>query len=114
MSDDAVRPADITVKRDEHVAIEFGDGRTFTYGLAELRQHCPCAHCRGRRDQGQLPWDPAHIDELRITDAELTGGWGIRLEWQDGHGTGIYPWEHLRAWGEQGEAPFGADSGLGS
>ena len=33
-----------------------GDGTTTVFGLEELRVNCPCAECRGRREQGQPAW----------------------------------------------------------
>jgi DUF971 family protein len=48
------------------------------------------------------PW----IDEGRpitVTDAELSGAWGLSLDWSDGHSTGIYAWEKLRSWVDAGQ-----------
>jgi DUF971 family protein len=49
---------------------------------------------------------------LRIDNAELHGAWGLSVTWNDGHSTGIYPFESLRRWRE-GDGGFGPDSGLG-
>jgi DUF971 family protein len=49
---------------------------------------------------------------LRIEDANLHGAWGLLIAWNDGHATGIFPFESLRRWDESGSA-FGPDSGLG-
>lgn len=104
---------DITVKRDEYVAVLFGDGRQCRFDLLELRLNCPCATCRGMRDAGVDVWPgPASPQPLRIEGAELVGAWGLGLAWNDGHATGIYPWESLRRWCEAGRPSFPADSGL--
>lgn len=104
---------DITVKRDEYVEVRFGDGRTCRFGLAELRVNCPCAECRGIREAGEEPGlRPASAAPLRIEDAQLVGAWGLGLAWNDGHATGIYPWESLRRWCEAGRPRFRPDSGL--
>ena len=42
-------------------------------------------------------------DSITITDAELSGAWGLSLDWSDGHSTGIYAWEKLRAWVDAGQ-----------
>lgn len=106
--------ADVTVDRDAGVTIEFVDGHRCTFGLEELRQACPCAGCRGARDKGETPWPTARSPlPLTITDAELVGAWGLRPTWNDGHGTGIYPWDALRAWCDSGKASYPRDSGLG-
>ena len=38
--------------------------------------------------------DPA----TRVGLTELVGAWGISFTWNDGHATGIYPWDALRRW----------------
>lgn len=53
------------------------------------------------RDQPVAP----RIDEgeaITIADAELSGAWGLSLDWSDGHSTGIYAWEKLREWVDTG------------
>lgn len=41
-------------------------------------------------------------EAITITDAELSGAWGLNLDWSDGHSTGIYAWEKLRTWVDTG------------
>jgi DUF971 family protein len=58
-------------------------------------------------------------DSITITDAELSGAWGLSLDWSDGHSTGIYAWEKLRAWVDAGQVGTidhagGDDAGGGS
>lgn len=106
-------PATIDVARDEAVTITFVDGRVARFDLETLRKGCPCAACRGLRDQGLPAWPrPGSPTPLRIENAELHGAWGLVITWNDGHSTGIFPFESLRRWHEEGSA-FGPDSGLG-
>ncbi|MGI9031253.1 MAG: gamma-butyrobetaine hydroxylase-like domain-containing protein, partial [Ilumatobacteraceae bacterium] len=37
---------------------------------------------------------------LRVEQADLHGAWGLNITWNDGHATGIYPFEMLRRWHE--------------
>ena len=112
--DDRIQVRDVTVDRASGVTVVFGDGLTYSYDLLELRLNCPCAGCRGARDQGQSPWagsdDPT---SLSIADAELHGAWGLGIEWNDGHRTGIFPWEALRRWADDGRPSLTPDSGRG-
>lgn len=104
---------EVTVARDREVTVVFEDGRTCRFGLEELRVHCPCAACRGVREQGGVPWpQPSSPRPLAVRTAELVGAWGLGIEWNDGHATGIYPWESLRRWCERGAPAFTPDSGL--
>lgn len=105
-------PETIDVARDEGVTIRFADGHVVQFDLATLRRGCPCATCRGLRDRGQPAWPrPNSPTPLRVEHAELHGAWGLVFTWNDGHATGIYPFESLRRWHEDGA--FGPDSGLG-
>ena len=38
---------------------------------------------------------------LRIQTAQQVGNWGLNVGWNDGHPTGIYTWEVLRAWDDE-------------
>jgi DUF971 family protein len=92
-------PASVDVDRERGVTLTWPDGPVTELGLEELRLRCPCAECRGRREQGRPIWPlPTSPRPLRITDAQLVGGWGLGLTWNDGHSTGIYSWTLLRHW----------------
>jgi len=110
--DDRSQPVDLVVRRDEGVTITFADGHVAAFNLMELRLGCPCATCRSLRDQGEDTWPrPGSPTPLRIEDAALHGAWGLNIIWNDGHRTGIFPFEALRRWSDGGPA-FGPDSGL--
>ena len=95
---------DVVVDRAHGVTVSFDDGVTCAFTLSELRAWCPCATCRGQREQGLVSWPPPERPDAEVTvaAADLVGAWGISFEWSDGHGTGIYPWERLRAWYDHG------------
>jgi DUF971 family protein len=90
---------DIDIDRERSVTITFDDGVVCEFGLEQLRVACPCATCRSWRDRGETSWPrPGQGTDLRVEDAELVGAWGLSLTWNDGHSTGIYPWDALRDW----------------
>ncbi len=90
----------IEVDRTKHVHIEFADGVTATFDLAPLRLACPCAECNARRQRGESVSILAETkpDDVAITEAAMAGNWGLNLDWNDGHSTGIYAFEKLRQW----------------
>jgi DUF971 family protein len=94
-------PSSIEVDRGEAITLTWEDGSESRYPLEELRVNCPCAECRGLRER-QLPvWPkPSSPLPLRIETAELVGGWGLTLTWNDGHSTGIFAWSLLRFWAD--------------
>ena len=111
--EDRYEPSNIDVVREEGVSLTYLDGHEARFDLVTLRQGCPCATCRGLRDRGDQAWPrPGSPEPLRIDDAQLHGAWGLAITWNDGHTTGIYPFEALRKW-DEGRAAFPPDSGLG-
>ena len=112
--DERYEPRTIDVDRDEAVTITFHDGHVARFDLLMLRRNCPCATCRGLRDRGEEPWPrPGSPSPLAVGDANLHGAWGLVITWNDGHSTGIYPFETLRRWSDGEHRVFGPDSGLG-
>ena len=111
--DERYEPATINVERDTAVTLTFLDGHVARFDLLTLRKGCPCATCRGLRDRGEMAWPrPDSPTPLRIESAGLHGAWGLAISWNDGHATGIFPFESLRRW-DEGERAFPPDSGLG-
>ncbi len=92
-------PVTVDVDREHGVTLTWDDGHVSRFTLEELRLRCQCARCRGMRQEGQAAW-PAAGDPLplRVESAEQVGNWGLGIDWNDGHTTGIYTWEVLRAW----------------
>jgi len=98
-----MRPHDIgaiEVDRTKHVKIEFADGVIATFELPALRLACPCAECNSRRQKGTSVSIMAETkpDDVEITEAAMAGAWGLNLDWNDGHSTGIYAFENMRRW----------------
>ncbi len=98
---------DVTIERNRGIRLTFDDGAVCEFPLAELRAACPCATCRSRRDAGRPASDQAP-ESLAIADAEFVGAWGLSVRWNDGHDTGIYPWDSLRRWHDEGVAVDGS------
>ncbi|HEY3485852.1 MAG TPA: DUF971 domain-containing protein [Ilumatobacteraceae bacterium] len=92
---------DVEVDRAREVRVTYDDGVVAAFSVVALREACPCAGCRGRRERGLT----ARVDpgrDVTIIDASLHGNWGIAIRWSDGHDTGIHSWSNLRAWWDAG------------
>ncbi len=106
----ATRPRNITVERASGVLqIEWADGVFSTYPLVWLRKHCPCASCREERHDAVLNTDPLKLmsgplPSAEVAGAELMGNYALRMQWRDGHDSGIYAFSALRAaWDAAGD-----------
>jgi DUF971 family protein len=94
-------PTAVELDRTSGLSITWADGAETSFGLEDLRRNCTCAECRGRREQGQEIWPTRGAPQpLEAVGAELVGGWGLSIRWNDGHDTGIYAWGVLRAWAD--------------
>ena len=106
------RPAKIELGAEELVIL-WKDGRESRHALTALRRNCPCATCRGLREEPgvEAPAAPApgELPLLTATAATATaqarswepvGRYGLRICWADGHDHGIYTFEALRGQGE--------------
>ncbi len=61
-----------------------------------LRGECPCASCRNEWTGARI-LDPASIrPDLKLEAMEPVGNYAIRFAWNDGHGSGLYTWDHLQ------------------
>ncbi len=88
-------------KASATLRLVFGDGHECRFDLAEVRANCPCAGCRGARDRGR-PVAPDRPEASAVADARLHGAWGLSITWGDGHQAGIFPWEAMRRWCDEG------------
>jgi DUF971 family protein len=87
--------------------IDWVDGHKSTYPHAVLRGYCPCAGCQGH--EGPIRFHPPSDSLQELEDIELVGNYAVRLQWFDGHGSGLYSFRYLRALCQCTEcAPVGA------
>ena len=82
------------------LALAFSDGEEFFLPLALLRDACPCAQCQGEPDAMGRVYRP--VREVGDRGYELMSldrvcGYALQMKWGDGHGSGIYSYQLLRA-----------------
>ena len=96
-------PEHIAISKSTGIKIDWKDGHHSEYGLQYLRDQCPCATCTNgpKGHPGTSPAKPANPFQmyqpaLKMLGAEPVGNYAIRIDWSDGHKTGIYSYEHFR------------------
>ena len=101
-------PTKLQLASDGLLEIQWSDGQRRQYTVRQLRDNCPCATCREKRQQPATPvllpvLSAAEAQPLRITGMNPVGNYAYSIGFSDGHRTGIYTLEQLRELGE--EAP---------
>jgi len=99
----ATDPEHIAISKSKGVKIDWKDGHHSEYGLQYLRDKCPCATCTGahgtppRQPEAENP-SPFQMYKptLKMLGVEPVGNYAIRINWSDGHNSGIYSYEHFR------------------
>lgn len=95
-------PKKLDLKKDRGLTIEWADGTTSYYTIAYLRKFSPSADARQLREEMAqnpltvLPPGFASAGTLTATGAEMVGNYALRIDFSDGHNTGIYSWDYLR------------------
>ncbi len=93
---DAPRKMALDLKA-QRFTVDWQDGHRSVFGAGYLRFVCPCANCRGHAP-GQVPppaWDA--VKGVRILDATPVGSYAVQFVFSDGHSSGIYSFDRLRA-----------------
>jgi DUF971 family protein len=81
---------------NKELKIVWSDGHESIYPFFYLRQECHCALCvEEGTSKGILKRDsvPKDLEGLKVS---LVGQYAIRIDFGDGHTTGIYPFSRLR------------------
>ena len=104
-------PEHIAISKSKGMHIDWADGHRSEFKLAYLRDECPCATCTGAH--GTVPQktnyaaesedgiDPAnpfkmYTPKLKMLKVEPVGNYAVRIDWSDGHNSGIYSFDYLR------------------
>ena len=89
------RPVDIAhVTADNQLVVTWDDGQVSRLPVPYLRAWCPCAGCQGH---GVTVRYRDHGSDVRVQGLYEMGAYALGIRFSDGHDTGIYTWQWLRA-----------------
>jgi DUF971 family protein len=86
-------------KARAELLISFDDGVEFTLPYELLRVESPSAETKGHGSENPPP--PEKKRRIDVTGAEPVGRYALRIQFSDGHNTGLYTWAYLRELAEQ-------------
>lgn len=86
----------ISQQDERTLAITWTDGRQSLYDVVELRRQCPCALCVDETT-GERKLNPEEVPQsVRPVVIESVGRYAVKIEFTDGHRTGLYSYQLLR------------------
>lgn len=106
-TDPRTRPTAIELIGETGMEIAWADGHRGRFTADRLRAECPCASCRqestGRGEVAitigaPLPVLPKRArGGMSLRSVEPVGYYAVRITFSDGHDTGLFSFDYLRA-----------------
>jgi DUF971 family protein len=90
----------LKLEKARQLEVDWDDGTQSIYPIAYLRKFCPCAACKVDRENQKK--SRLHVmssfseGPVTVSSAEKVGNYALKLNWSDGHASGIYSYEYLR------------------
>lgn len=79
--------------RSQILELGYADGQLFELNAEFLRVHSPSAEVRGHSPgEEKLQYG---MQNVKIKAVDPQGNYAIRLQFNDGHNSGIYSWDYL-------------------
>jgi DUF971 family protein len=97
MSDERNLPTEISQADADCLRIRWKDGHESLYPVRLLRLSCRCALCVEEFTGRPLLREENVPQDVRPVSISPVGRYAIQFSWTDGHDSGIYTFEHLRA-----------------
>lgn len=92
-------PIEIRETSPTELSITWADQHVSKFTYVWLRENCPCALCRALHRQGGVEDVLASMvrPDIFPRNIETVGRYALTFAWNDGHDTGIYTFDMLRA-----------------
>jgi DUF971 family protein len=86
-------------EEQRQLLLSWSDGHESVHHWEALRWACPCAWCAGEGGQPGMLANRKSLstEETTLVNLEPVGRYALAPTWEDGHKTGIYTFEKLRA-----------------
>ncbi len=100
-------PLEIRLRRASHrIEIDFASSETISLPAEYLRVESPSAEVQGHAPSERVT--VAGKQEVGIRAVEPIGHYAIRIQFDDGHNTGIYTWSYLYTLGQEYDVRWAA------
>ena len=87
-------PTEVKLRRQSNtLELSYSDGSQLEFSSEFLRVHSPSAEVRGHGN-GQEVLQTGKRN-VKLKNLEPVGNYAVKLEFDDGHSTGIFSWDYL-------------------
>lgn len=86
--------------KDRIIEITWSPGEVARYPTKLVRGSCGCAGCVDERTGVRTLDVDAVPDDIDIVSMSPVGRYALHIAWSDGHDSGFFTWERLRALGQ--------------
>ncbi len=95
-------PTGLRALRDRGVLeITWPDAPPVDLSFFDVRCACPCAVCIDEITGAALLRPETVPKDIAPTELGYSGHYALRITWSDGHASGLYTWDRLRALSER-------------
>ncbi len=96
LSENFPLPRELRKLGRKELKITWQDGHLSVYGFRYLRTQCQCAFCVEEITGRKLLVDSCLPEVLEGMGVSVVGQYALRIDFSDGHNSGIYAYKHLR------------------
>lgn len=90
-------PLELKQLSPESLGIRWVDGHESVYQVRNIRLACRCANCIDEWTRAPILKPESVSANIRPVNIESVGRYALKIKWSDGHDTGIFTFEQLRA-----------------
>ncbi|VAW10172.1 FIG028220: hypothetical protein co-occurring with HEAT repeat protein [hydrothermal vent metagenome] len=104
---EATNPSQLRVGKDkDRLSIAFGPDKTYEFTAEFLRVQSPSAEVRGHSEAERKTVGGKR--NVRIVSVTPVGNYAVRIEFDDGHSSGIFSWDFFHDNGRNKDAIWAA------
>jgi ATP-binding protein involved in chromosome partitioning len=93
---DTTSPLEVTRSGPRAISVKWKDGHHSIYRTRGLRLGCGCANCVEEMTGRKLLQPDNVPEDMDVKSIEMTGRYGLKIVFADGHDTGIFTFKALR------------------
>ena len=87
-------PTEVKLRRQSNtLELSYSDGSQLEFSSEFLRVHSPSAEVRGHGKGQEVLQTGKRL--VKLKNVEPVGNYAVKLEFDDGHNTGIFSWDYL-------------------